>query len=99
MRKLAAEVGKHTGILLDLQGPKIRLGKFEGGTATLVRGQRFTITTETIMGTAERASTGYAQLANDVKPGDRVCLPTVPSNFGPFRPMACRLISKSCRAE
>jgi pyruvate kinase len=74
VRKLAAEVGKHTGILLDLQGPKIRLGKFEGGTATLVRGQRFTITTETIMGTAERASTGYAQLANDVKPGDRVLL-------------------------
>jgi len=74
VRKVAAEAGKHTGILLDLQGPKIRLGKFEGGTATLVRGQRFTITTENILGTAERASTGYAQLANDVKPGDRVLL-------------------------
>jgi pyruvate kinase len=74
VRKAAAECGKHTGILLDLQGPKIRLGKFEGGTATLVRGERFTITVENILGTAERASTGYSQLANDVKPGDRVLL-------------------------
>jgi pyruvate kinase len=74
VRKIAAECGKNTGILLDLQGPKIRLGKFEGGTATLVRGQRFTITIEPILGTAERASTGYSQLANDVKPGDRVLL-------------------------
>ncbi len=74
VRKVAAECGKHTGILLDLQGPKIRLGKFEGGTATLVRGQRFTITVEPILGTAERASTGYPQLAHDVKSGDRVLL-------------------------
>jgi pyruvate kinase len=74
VRQVAAEFGKHTGILLDLQGPKIRLGRFEGGTATLLRGQRFTITTESVMGTAERASTGYGQLANDVKPGDRVLL-------------------------
>jgi pyruvate kinase len=74
VRKAAAECGKHTGILLDLQGPKIRLGKFEGGAATLVRGERFTITTEPIVGNAERASTGYAQLATDLKPGDRVLL-------------------------
>jgi pyruvate kinase len=74
VRRVAADCGKHTGILLDLQGPKIRLGKFEGGTATLVRGQRFTITVEPVLGTAERASTGYAQLANDVKSGDRVLL-------------------------
>jgi pyruvate kinase len=74
VRKTAAECGKHTGILLDLQGPKIRLGIFQNGTATLKTGQRFTITTETVTGTAEAASTGYAQLANDVKPGDRVLL-------------------------
>jgi pyruvate kinase len=74
IKKLSAECGKHTGILLDLQGPKIRLGRFESGTATLVAGQRFTITTETVLGTAECASTGYAQLANDVRPGDRVLL-------------------------
>src|SRR5277367_3893518 len=48
VRKAAADCGKHTGILLDLQGPKIRLGKFDGGAATLLPGKRFTITTETI---------------------------------------------------
>jgi len=74
VREAAGNCGKHTGILLDLQGPKIRLGKFEGGKATLLVGQRFIITTETIMGNAERASTGYAALAHDVKTGDRVLL-------------------------
>ena len=74
VRKAAADSGTHTGILLDLQGPKIRLGKFEGGKATLVPGQRFTITTETVRGNSERASTGYSLLANDVKTGDRLLL-------------------------
>jgi pyruvate kinase len=62
------------GILLDLQGPKIRLGCFEGGTATLEAGARFTITTEPITGNAEGASTSYANFACDVKPGDRILL-------------------------
>jgi pyruvate kinase len=74
VRKAAADSGTHTGILLDLQGPKIRLGKFEGGKATLTAGQRFTITTETVLGTSERASTGYSLFASDVKTGDRVLL-------------------------
>jgi pyruvate kinase len=74
VRQAAAHRGKHTGILLDLQGPKIRLGKFKGGKATLIPGARFTITTETIVGDAERASTGYSLFANDVKKGDRVLL-------------------------
>src|SRR5260221_5591982 len=74
VRAAAAECGKHAGILLDLQGPKIRLGKFEHGTCTLVSGQRFTITTDPVMGNAQRASTGYQQFARDVKPGDRVLL-------------------------
>jgi pyruvate kinase len=74
VRKMAGEAGTHVGILLDLQGPKIRLGKFEGGCVTLEDGSDFTITTESLIGTAERASTSYSRFASDVKPGDRVLL-------------------------
>lgn len=64
----------HIGILLDLQGPKIRLGKFENGQATLVPGADFTITVEEILGNETIASTTYADFARDLKPGDRVLL-------------------------
>jgi pyruvate kinase len=74
VRKAARESRVHAGILLDLQGPKIRLGCFEGGHATLETGATFTITTEQVMGTAERASTGYSRFAHDVQPGDRILL-------------------------
>jgi pyruvate kinase len=73
-RKAAQEFGKHTGILLDLQGPKIRLEKFEKGTCELVAGTMFTITIEPLLGNAERASTGYTGFAKDVKAGDRILL-------------------------
>ena len=65
---------EHTALLLDLQGPKIRLEKFTGGEAHLEAGREFTITTETVMGTAERASTSYADFAHDVQPGNRILL-------------------------
>src|SRR5271166_4294127 len=74
IRKLAAERGAHEGILLDLQGPKIRLGTFEGGGCTLKNGARFTITTQPLLGNCDRASTSYTDFARDVKPGDRVLL-------------------------
>lgn len=62
------------GILLDLQGPKIRLGRFEGGSALLEEGSEFVITTEEIEGDATAASTTYKDFARDVKSGDRVLL-------------------------
>lgn len=62
------------GILLDLQGPKIRLGRFEGGSAVLEEGSEFVITTEEIEGDSTAASTTYKNFARDVKPGDRVLL-------------------------
>ena len=74
VRALTKEMRIHAGILLDLQGPKIRLGRFENGGCALAEGSSFTITTEQVMGTAERASTGYARFARDVKSGDRVLL-------------------------
>ena len=64
----------HAGILLDLQGPKIRLGCFAGGGCILETGSTFIITTEALPGTCERASTSYASFARDVKPGDRILL-------------------------
>jgi pyruvate kinase len=74
VRELAAETGRAPGILLDLQGPKIRLGRFENGQATLGTGARFTITVEPITGNATIASTTYSALAKDVAPGNRVLL-------------------------
>ncbi len=74
VRALAKEAGAMIGILMDLQGPKIRLGKFENGKAMLENGAAFTITTEECLGTAQRACTSYAGLAQDVKPGDRILL-------------------------
>jgi pyruvate kinase len=74
VREAARLAGVHAGILLDLQGPKIRLGRFENGGCVLQTGANFTITTDQLLGTTERASTGYSRFARDVKAGDRVLL-------------------------
>jgi pyruvate kinase len=74
VRAAAREAGSRAAILLDLQGPKIRLGRFENGGCTLAAGSRFTITTEPLVGTPERASTGYLNFARDVQAGDRILL-------------------------
>lgn len=74
VRATAEELGLHIAILMDLQGPKIRLGKFEGGGCVLSTDSIFTITTTDILGNADRASTNYADFANDVKKGDCVLL-------------------------
>jgi len=71
VRAAAAELDIQAGILLDLQGPKIRLGTFQGGQCELETGGVFSITTEKVLGTAALASTSYSQFAKDVKPGDR----------------------------
>ncbi len=74
VRAIAAELSVHAGILLDLQGPKIRLGRFEGGRCDLESGAIFTITTEPLLGSNSLASTSYTHFAQDVKPGDPVLL-------------------------
>ncbi len=62
-------------ILLDLQGPKIRVGKFETGQVDLHPGAEFTITTDTsVIGDDKRVSTTYAGLPGDVRPGDQILL-------------------------
>jgi pyruvate kinase len=74
VRQIAEERSVHVGVLLDLQGPKIRLGTFENGSCILQNGAIFRITTETVVGTCERASTTYKEFVKDVKPGDQVLL-------------------------
>jgi pyruvate kinase len=74
VREASAGLRRNAAILADLQGPKIRLGTFENGGCTLATGSRFTLTTEPVTGNCQRASTSYAELAKDVKPGDRVLL-------------------------
>ena len=74
VRAAAREAGVHAGILLDLQGPKIRLGRFENGGCSIQTGATFTITTEAVVGNCECASTGYARFARDVQAGDRILL-------------------------
>ncbi|HUS08548.1 MAG TPA: pyruvate kinase [Bryobacteraceae bacterium] len=74
VRQIAAERQVHAGVLLDLQGPKIRLGTFENGGCTLENGRTFRITTDIVSGTCERASTTYADFVKDIKSGDQVLL-------------------------
>ena len=70
VRRAAAELGKPVGIFADLQGPKIRLGRFTDGPHFLNRGDVFTITVDDIPGTAEICSTTYKGLPGDVNVGD-----------------------------
>jgi pyruvate kinase len=70
VRRAAEESGRAVAILADLQGPKIRLGRFADGPHVLAAGDVFTITTEDVVGTAELVSTTYEGLPGDVRPGD-----------------------------
>ena len=75
LRGVAQRLDRPVAILQDLQGPKIRTGPLEGGgPVTLTDGQRFTITTRTISGTAEGVCTTYTALPHDVKPGNTILL-------------------------
>ena len=74
VRDASHEVGRPVGVFADLQGPKIRLTRFENDFAILEPGQRFVITTEDVMGTAERAGTTLKTLTVDVRPGDQVLI-------------------------
>ncbi|MEU4095698.1 pyruvate kinase [Streptomyces sp. NPDC026673] len=72
VRKAADETGRSVGILADLQGPKIRLGRFAEGPVLLERGDEFTITTEEIEGDRLICGTTYKGLAADVTRGERI---------------------------
>mgnify|MGYP001279613227 FL=1 len=74
LRKLRKELGKYVAALLDTKGPEIRLVEFEKGKTELKTGQTFTLTTDDILGTDERVSITYKNLADDVKLGDHILI-------------------------
>ena len=73
VRAASDEAGRGVGVLVDLQGPKIRLGTFASGPVQpLTAGGEFTITGEDVPGDATLAATTYPGLAGDVKAGDQI---------------------------
>lgn len=74
VRKAADESGRSIGILVDLQGPKIRLDTFTEGPVLLERGDTFTITTEDVPGDRHQCGTTYKNLHHDVTPGERILI-------------------------
>ncbi|ACQ80466.1 pyruvate kinase [Beutenbergia cavernae DSM 12333] len=74
VRAAATAAGRAVAILVDLQGPKIRLGRFVDGKHELAEGDVFTITTDDVPGTKERVSTTYPGLPGDCKPGDVILI-------------------------
>ncbi len=74
VRAAAKKANKAVAILVDLQGPKIRLGKFSSGPHELSRGDTFTITTDDIAGTKDKVSTTYKGLPGDCKAGDLIMI-------------------------
>lgn len=69
VREAARRVGKQVAILADLQGPKIRVGKFENGKTFLEKGQKFILDSDCELGNDERVGLDYKDLPKDVRPG------------------------------
>src|ERR1035438_7607072 len=75
LRKVAKELDRSICIMQDLQGPKIRTGRLASSApVALKKGQTVTITPNDVPGTTEIISTTYQNLADDVKPGERILL-------------------------
>ena len=74
LKAMREKLGIPIGILLDTKGPEIRLGTFAEGFVTLTNGDYFTLTTDDIKGTAERAHITYKELPKDVRARDRIMI-------------------------
>jgi pyruvate kinase len=74
VRTLAARLDRPVAVLADLCGPKIRVGRFEGGAITLQTGGRATITTRDLIGQPGLIPSQYEALAADVRPGNHILL-------------------------
>jgi pyruvate kinase len=74
IRELNEETGLNVAILADLQGPKIRTNEMENNGVLLENGNEVLIVTEKVLGTAQKFSINYAQLPQDVQPGERILL-------------------------
>jgi pyruvate kinase len=74
VRELCRKTGRTVGIMADLQGPKIRVGKFKDSRVTLKNGDRFILDAECELGDETRVGLDYKELPQDVKPGDVLLL-------------------------
>ncbi|NEO53903.1 MAG: pyruvate kinase [Okeania sp. SIO3B5] len=74
IRQTSFELNQPVAILQDLQGPKIRLGKFENGSISLERGDPFILTSHLMPGTQEMSSVTYEPLADEVPEGAKILL-------------------------
>ena len=74
VRDAAAACGREIAIMADLQGPKIRVGKFKDGKIELVKGEKFILDAQCEMGDQHRAGLDYKELPNDLKPDDVLLL-------------------------
>ena len=72
--KAAKDLGMPLATMLDTKGPEIRLRDFEGGKQYLESGNLFRLTTDEILGTAERASISYKNLKNDISVGTTILI-------------------------
>ncbi|GLU33285.1 pyruvate kinase [Trinickia caryophylli] len=74
IREIEKETGRPIGVLLDLQGPKLRLGTFESGSVVLSRGQRFLLDTDLTPGDASRAPLPHPEIFAAIEPGSELLL-------------------------
>lgn len=74
VRRIAERLGRTVAILQDLQGPKIRVGRFGTGRVLLSTGAPFVITTDDVVGDDARVSVSYKDLPADVQPGQELLL-------------------------
>jgi pyruvate kinase len=74
VRDAAVALQRPVGILADLQGPKIRLGRFADGPVTWANGETVVITSDEIEGTHDRVSCTYRRLPDEVRVGDRLLI-------------------------
>lgn len=72
--KVRKELGLPVATLLDTKGPEIRLQDFEGGKVELQAGQTFTLTTDEVLGTSQRASITYKKLKDDIDVGTTILI-------------------------
>ena len=74
VRAAAASLGREVAIMADLQGPKIRIGRFAEGKVTLIDGDAFTLDSDCEMGDQQRVGLDYKELPQDVRNGDMLLL-------------------------
>ena len=74
VRSLARKAGRAVGVLVDLQGPKIRIGRFRDGKISLAAGAKFVLDAECALGDQHTVGLDYKKLPNDVRPGDTLLL-------------------------